>query len=147
TVESTGFGNDLPASFSAFPTVPGDSNGANNSAAAALTVFDPVNAPPAVALLTNDEINDHLGTTLSTSLAPGLGGLVFAGFDRPFISAYGRNWIMRGTLDTTSTINNVVIFSQDSVVQIAAQEGVTAFPDGSGSFVGSTTDALVSIND
>ncbi|CAG0965372.1 hypothetical protein PHYC_00953 [Phycisphaerales bacterium] len=80
------------------------------------------------------------------SLAPGMGGLVFTAFDRPFRSLNG-NWIITATVNSGATTTDEVIYTgSGSTGTLRVQEGVTGLDAGRTSDSASI-DTKVAIND
>ncbi len=66
-----------------------------------------------------------------TSMVPGLGGLLFESFDRPYASADGSSWIISAIADTDTATDEFIIVGSGNSGAVVVQEGVTVMPDGS----------------
>lgn len=78
--------------------------------------------------------------------APGLGGLNFIGFDRPYRSLNG-NWIITATVNTGVTSTDEVVYTGVGTTgTFRVQEGVTAIQSGR-TIDSASIDTKVSIND
>lgn len=113
-----------------------DPDTSDNTQDSVTAVYASALGSPRVILST---INGH-----PTALAPGMGGREFDSIQQPFPSPDGKNWVMVGDMDGSTSDDSVLIRSVNGVIDIVAQEGVTL--DDLGDPFG-TIDNQASIND
>src|SRR5690606_37271381 len=86
-------------------------------------------------------ISDIVGH--STSMVPGLGGVSFSSFDRPFRSPNGAFWVLLADTDAPADVDEVVIAGFGLAGAVVAREGGAI--DDRADFVG-LIDSRLSIN-
>ncbi|MDX2131550.1 MAG: hypothetical protein SFY69_05825 [Planctomycetota bacterium] len=80
------------------------------------------------------------------AVAPGMGGLTFTAFDRPYRSANGQHWIITATVNTGNTATDeLVITGMGAAGTTRAQEGVSTL--GGNVIRSGSIDTLCSVND